>query len=66
MEKNFIGIVTGTGTYNDIGVIRSLGEKHIPVYYITNEEKKQELLKRAEKTDRCPSLLDYKNAIEKR
>ena len=30
------------------------------------EEKKQELLKRAEKTDRCPSLLDYKNAIEKR
>ena len=38
MEKNFIGIVTGTGTYNDIGVIRSLGEKRIPVYYITNEE----------------------------
>lgn len=38
MEKNFIGIVTGTGTYNDIGVIRSLGEKRIPVFYITNEE----------------------------
>ena len=30
------------------------------------EENKQELLKRAKKADRCPSLLDYKNAIEKR
>ena len=30
------------------------------------EDKKQELLERAKKADRCPSLLDYKNAIEKR
>lgn len=38
MEKKIIGIVTGIGTYNDIGVIRSLGEKRIPVFYITNKE----------------------------
>ena len=34
----YIAIVAGTGSYNDIGVIRSLGEKRIPVFYITNEE----------------------------
>lgn len=34
----YIAIVAGTGSYNDIGVIRSLGEKCIPVFYITNEE----------------------------
>lgn len=34
----YIAVIAGTGSYNDIGVIRSLGEKHIPVFYITNEE----------------------------
>ena len=34
----YIAIVAGTGSYNDIGVIRSFGEKCIPVFYITNEE----------------------------
>ncbi len=37
MENNFIAIIAGIGTYNDIGMIRSLGEKHIPIFYITNE-----------------------------
>ena len=37
MENHFIAIVAGIGTYNDIGIIRSLGEMRIPVFYITNE-----------------------------
>lgn len=38
MEQKYIAIVVGTGSYNDLGVIRSLGEKKIPVYYVTNKE----------------------------
>ncbi len=38
MEQRYIAIVAGTGSYNDLGVIRSLGEKKIPVYYVTDKE----------------------------
>lgn len=38
MENHYIAIVAGIGTYNDIGMIRSLGEKRIPVFYITDQE----------------------------
>lgn len=38
MEQKYIAIVAGTGSYNDLGVIRSLGEKGIPVCYVTDKE----------------------------
>ena len=37
MERIYIAIVVGTGSYNDLGIIRSLGEKKIPVYYVTDK-----------------------------
>ncbi|MDR0866397.1 MAG: hypothetical protein LBO74_15925 [Candidatus Symbiothrix sp.] len=33
-----IAVVAGTGSYNDLGVIRSCGEQGIPVFYITTNE----------------------------
>ena len=38
VKQKYIAIVAGTGSYNDLGVIRSLGEKRIPVYYVTDKE----------------------------
>lgn len=38
MDKQLISVVTGTGSYNDLGLIRSLGEKAIPVFYLTDKE----------------------------
>lgn len=38
MNKRLISVVTGTGSYNDLGLIRSLGEKAIPVFYLTDKE----------------------------
>lgn len=34
--NNNIAVVAGTGSYNDLGMIRSLGEAKIPVIYLTN------------------------------
>lgn len=36
--NNNIAVVAGTGSYNDLGMIRSLGEAKIPVIYLTNGE----------------------------
>lgn len=38
MKHKYIAIVAGTGSYNDLGVIRSLGEEGIPVYYVTDKK----------------------------
>lgn len=38
VKQKYIAIVAGTGSYNDLGVIRSLGERGIPVYYVTDKE----------------------------
>lgn len=38
IKEKYIAIVVGTGSYNDLGIIRSLGEKRIPVYYVTDKE----------------------------
>lgn len=37
VKQKYIAIVAGTGSYNDLGVIRSLGERGIPVYYVTDK-----------------------------